>query len=164
MGLFGSKNEINIRLSQGTIKSCVGKSFFGGSNLMTTIEGDTITLGASARGLSGSLSKQLEDAVGYDLSSAFGSGAASISVTRYGLATVELVIGSSFPEKGRIFPSIISSLENMGYTNCYASEPTNDRCGTLSISTEVSPSNLANDLTKFLNAVAVCAVRPLTRV
>jgi hypothetical protein len=162
MGLFGSKDEINIRISKGKIKSICGRSFMGGSDFEERLEGDTLTF--SAFQSSGAMSSQLLSALG-DSYSIFGASSAHVSVTRYGQLTVELYVArNEAGEKQQYFPGFQSTLEAKGYDVFYKNQRESDDSAMISVSTTATPANWESTLTTLLNDVSICIIKPLQRV
>jgi len=162
MGLFGSKDEINIRLCKGKIKSICGRSFMGGSGFEEQLEGDTLTF--SVFQSSGTMSNQLIVALG-DSYSIFGASSAHVSVTRYGQLTVELwVARNEAAVKQQYFPGFQETLEAKGYDVFYKNQRESDDSAQFSVSTTATPDNWESKLTALLNDVAVYVIKPLQRV
>ena len=155
MGLFGNKDDINVKLLSGSIKRVCGRSFMGGSSLETYVEGDTCRV--EARYV---LSNQICEALGAM------DAVVIVEVTRYGSFTVTLCCWDYVSmEKQRAFPRIQSTMEAKGYT-VYYREVDNDKDSAYITITKdgATKQNWDDELAKFLNDIAVNALRPLSMI
>ena len=153
MGLFGNKDEINVKLLAGQIKSVCGRSFMGGSSLDTYVEGDTCRV--EARYL---LSNRICEALGAM------DAVVIVEVTRYGTFTATLCCWDYVSmEKQRAFPQIQATMEAKG-DSVYYREVNDDKSSAYITITRDGSSKATwkEDLTKFLNDIAVNALRPLS--
>ncbi len=158
MGLFGSKDEIPIKLAKGQIKTICAKSFMG-----SHLECDSDYYGQGSDSVVFAqryfATPQMCRALGNM------NACAKCTVTRYGSFTVDL-----FPwdfvaeEKQRAFPQIAQTLEDKGYGAFYQMKDANNSSCYLTITKDGSNRDTwKEDLTKMLNDIALYALRVLER-
>lgn len=157
MGLFGNKDEINVRLLKGQIKAICSRSFMGGS----------LDCDSDYSGISDTVVFAQRYLPTPQMSRALGNMNACViaSVTRYGSLTIELYVDDFVAEdKQKAFPQIAADLEGRGYGVYYKNKDNNFGKASMTITKDGSTSaTWQADLTKMFNDVALYAMRPLER-
>lgn len=159
MGLFGNRDEINLRLHKATIKAICSRSFMGSgldcdSDYYGT-SGDTLVFAQRME------TPQIVRSIG-------GLNSCVIaSITRYGSFTIELHCWDYVSEeKQRAFPLIQEALERRGYSVYYKNKNGNDSTSHASIYISHDGSTSATwqeDLSKMFTDVALYAMKTLER-